>query len=106
MYHYKVLDNISTKPNEARQNLGAVIDTLVSLKRSSSMIDRSVYYKTFFEAKYTEFADFAKWFKDNKDLYFQKLEYLDPSHQTYYEDAKAKLGISRTGTHACSTNLI
>lgn len=92
MYHYNVLDNISTKPDEAKQNLGIIIDSLVTLKRTSSILDRSVYYKTFFEAKYTEFADFARWFKDNSDLYFQKLEYLDPSHMKYYEDAKAKLG--------------
>ncbi|MEP7235574.1 MAG: DUF4835 family protein [Ignavibacteriota bacterium] len=92
MYNYKVLDNISTKEDEARTNLGIVIDTLIKMKRSSSQIDRSVYYKTFFEAKYTEFADFAKWFKDNKALYFQKLEYLDPAHQNFYEEAKAKLG--------------
>ncbi len=92
MYNYKVLDNISTKEDDARTELGKVIDTLVTLKRSSSVIDRSVYYKTFFESKYTEFADFAKWFKDNKDLYFQKLEYLDPAHQNYYEEAKGKLG--------------
>ncbi|MFI5263975.1 MAG: DUF4835 family protein, partial [Candidatus Kapaibacterium sp.] len=92
MYHYKVLDNISTKEDEARTNLGIIIDTLITMKRSSSIIDRSVYYKTFFESKYTEFADFAKWFKDNKDLYFQKLEYLDPAHQNYYEEAKGKLG--------------
>jgi len=92
MYNYKVLDNISTKEDEARIELGKVIDTLVALKRTSSIIDRSVYYKTFFESKYTEFADFGKWFKDNKDLYYQKLEYLDPGHQKYYEDAKEKLG--------------
>jgi hypothetical protein len=92
MYNYKVLDNVTTKEDEARTQLGIVIDTLVKLKRESSLIDRSVYYKTFFESKYTEFADFAKWFKDNKDLYFQKLEYLDPAHQKYYEDAKEKLG--------------
>ena len=60
MYHYKVLDNISTKEDEARAQIGKVIDTLVTLKRSSSIIDRSVYYKTFFESKYTEFADFGK----------------------------------------------
>jgi len=92
MYHYQVLDNISTKEDEAKTNLGKVIDTLVTMKRESSQIDRSVYYKTFFESKYTEFADFAKWFKDNKDLYFQKLEYLDPAHQNFYEQAKEKLG--------------
>ncbi|MDP4221619.1 MAG: DUF4835 family protein, partial [Bacteroidota bacterium] len=91
-YHYKVLDNIATKEDEARAELAKVVDTLVSMKRSGSTIDRSVYYKTFFEAKYTEFADFGKWFKENKDLYYQKLEYLDPAHQNYYEDAKAKLG--------------
>lgn len=92
MYHYKVLDNLSTKEDEAHTILAKVVDTLIAMKRSSSAIDRSVYYKTFFESKYTEFADFGKWFKDNKDLYFQKLEYLDPAHQNYYEEAKAKLG--------------
>ncbi len=92
MYHEQVLDNISTKPDDARMYMGKVIDTLITMKRGSSIIDRSVYYKTFFESKYTEFADFAKWYKDNKDLYFQKLEYLDPAHQNYYEEAKGKLG--------------
>lgn len=91
MYHYKVLDNIDEKESEARIQLGKVIDTLVYMKRNGSMIDRSVYYKTFFESKYTEFADFGKWFKENKSLYYQKLQYLDPAHQNFYEEAKAKL---------------
>ncbi|MEI8135407.1 MAG: DUF4835 family protein [bacterium] len=92
MYHYKVLDNLSTKEDEARTQLGTVIDTLVTMKRTSSILDRSVYFKTFLESKYTELADFGKWFKDNKELYFQKLLYLDPAHQNYFDEAKAKLG--------------
>ena len=90
-FHYKVLDNLTIKPDEARNEFAHVVDTLISMKRSSSVIDRSVYYKTFFESKYTEFADFGKLFKESKDLYFQKLEYLDPAHQNYYEQAKGKL---------------
>ena len=91
-YHYNVLDNLATKQEVAHNEFAHVVDTLISMKRESSNIDRSVYYKTFFESKYTEFADFGKWFKENKDLYFQKLEYLDPAHQNYYEEAKGKLG--------------
>jgi len=89
-YHYDVLDQLSTDEQKARAAFAGFIDTLITIKRNSSMIDRSVYFKNFLEAKYAEFAEFGRWFKDNLDLYFQKLRYLDPLHQTFYEEARKK----------------
>jgi hypothetical protein len=54
------------------------------------MIDRSVYFKNFLEAKYPEFSEFGRWFKGNLNLYFEKLRYLDPLHHTFYEEARKK----------------
>jgi len=90
-YHTQVLDKIAANEELAKSNFATVVDTLIVIKRSSSDLDRSVYYKTILDAKYPEFADFGRWFKDNADLYFRKLKYLDAAHSTFYDDAKAKL---------------
>ena len=90
-YHYYGLDLLSTKPDDARSAIGTTIDSLVSLKRESSAASRSVYLRAFFESKYPELVDLARLFPDNITVYFDKLGYLDPVHQNYYEEAKAKL---------------
>lgn len=90
-YHYNGLDLLQTKPDEARIAIGVAIDSLVALRRISSDAGRSVYLRAFFEAKYPELADLARLFPDNLTVYFQKLGYLDPVHQSYYEDARQKL---------------
>ena len=89
-YHYYGLDLMSTKPDDGRLGIGSVIDSLVTLKRESSAASRSVYLRAFFESKYPELADLARLFPDNVTVYFDKLGYLDPVHQNYYEDAKSK----------------
>lgn len=89
-YHYDVLDQLAINEEKARTAYAGFIDTLIQIKRNSSTIDRSVYFKNFLEAKYAEFAEFGRWFKGNLDLYFQKLRYLDPLHQTFYEEARKK----------------
>lgn len=90
-YHYDVLDQLATDEQKARTAFAGLIDTLITIKRNSSMIDRSVYFKNFLEAKYPEFAEFGgRWFKSNLDLYFQKLRYLDPLHHTFYDEARKK----------------
>jgi hypothetical protein len=91
MYHTQVLDKIAATEDLAKLNYATVIDTLILIKRQSSELDRSVYYKTILDSKYAEFADLGRWFKDNADLYFRKLKYLDASHSTFYDDARAKL---------------
>lgn len=89
-YHQNVIDQEIGNEDAARNAVAGLIDTLISLKRESSDLDRSVYYKTIFSAKYTEFADFARWFKDNASLYFRKLKYLDQGHMAFYDDALNK----------------
>ena len=89
-YHFNVLDQKSAKEQQARANFAQFIDTLITIKRGSSELDRSVFWKTMLEAKYAEFAEFGRWFKGSLDLYYQKLSYLDPIHSTFYEQAKKK----------------
>jgi hypothetical protein len=91
MYNYTVLDLATTKPDEARANLATVIDSMVVMKRSNSFFSRSPFIRTFFEAKYPELTDLARFFPDNINAYFQKLIYLDPLHQNYYEEAKRRV---------------
>jgi hypothetical protein len=90
-YDYNGLDLLATKPDEARLTIGTVIDSLTTLRRLSSDAGRSVYLRAFFEAKYPEFADLARLFPDATAAYFQKLGFLDPVHQNYYDDARQKL---------------
>jgi hypothetical protein len=90
-YHYDGLDQLSTKPDDARQAIGEAIDSLVTLKHESTAAGRSVFLRAFFEAKHPEFADLARLFPDNVTIYFQKLGFLDPTHQQYYQDALTKI---------------
>lgn len=90
-YNYSVLDLQASSPAEARANLATVIDSMVVLKRSSSFFARSPFIRTFFEAKYPELTDLARFYPDNLNAYFQKLVYLDPLHQNYYEEAKQRV---------------
>lgn len=89
-YHFTVLDQISSNEERARANYAKFVDSLITMKKNSSTLDRSVYFKAMLEAKYAEYAEFGRWFKDNIDLYYRKLEYLDPTHQTFYETVKLK----------------
>jgi hypothetical protein len=91
MYHYDGLDLLSTKPDDAREGIGEAVDSLVTLKHESSAADRSVFLRAFFEAKYPELTDLSRLFPDNMSMYFQKLEYLDPTHSQYYQDAYTKI---------------
>lgn len=90
-YHTQVLDKIAATEDLAKANFATLVDTLILIKRQSSELDRSVYYKTILDAKYPEMAEFGRWFKDNADLYFRKLKYLDAAHSTFYDDARTKL---------------
>jgi len=64
--------------------------TTLARQRLNSAAGRSVFLRAFFEAKYPELVDLARLFPDNLSIYFQKLGYLDPVHQNYYEQALAK----------------
>jgi hypothetical protein len=90
-YHYNGLDLLTPKPADARLNIAQAIDSLVTLKRENSSVGRSVFFRSFFEAKYPELTDLARLFPDNLAVYFQKLGYLDPVHQNYYEEARQRL---------------
>ncbi len=94
LYHYDGLDLLSTKPDEATQAIGTVIDSMVTLKRQSSAASRSVFLRAWFESKYPELTGLARLFPSNLAIYFQKLGYLDPTHENYYEDALAKMQAS------------
>ncbi len=97
MYHYDGLDLLSTKPDDARAAICDAIDTLVTLKHESSAANRSVFLRTFFEAKHPELADLARLFPDNASMYFQKLGFLDPGHEQYYQDALTKIQNAAAG---------
>ncbi len=91
-YNYHVLDLESTKPEDARTNLAMVVDSLVMLKKQSSLMQRSPFIRAFFEAKYPELSELGRMFPDNLAAYFTKLVYLDPLHETYYDQIREKLG--------------
>lgn len=90
-YNYSVLDLRASRPEESRQELAVVLDSLVTLKHSSSFFTRSPFIRTFFEAKYPELTELSRMFPDNIPVYFQKLVYLDPLHQNYYEEARQRV---------------
>ena len=97
MYHYDGLDLLSTKPDDATQAIGTALDSMVTLKRESPEPARSVFLRAFFEAKYPELTDLARLFPNNLSIYFQKLEYLDPVRQNYYQDALTKMTQASSG---------
>ncbi len=90
-YTYDALDLQAEKPEAAREELAFVIDSLVSIKRMNSNAQRSVFFRSFFDAKYPELADLGRLFPENLNAYFDKLVYLDPLHESVFEDVKAKI---------------
>ena len=89
-YHYDGLDLLTTKPDDAKLAIGTTVDSLVTLKHESSAASRNIFLRQFFEAKYPELTDLVRLFPDNAAVYFQKLGYLDPVHEQYYQDALTK----------------
>ncbi len=86
-YHYDGLDLLSTKPDEAREGIAEAIDSLVTLKHESSAADRQCLPAGIFRIEILRsFTDsFARLFPDNVAIYFQKLGFLDPTHEEYYQ---------------------
>jgi hypothetical protein len=87
LYHYKGLDLLARKPDEAYKNMIAVLQSIADQKKIGN--PRALIFKNFFDAKYMELADIFKNY-ESKSVY-QLLIAVDQAHQSTYEEALRKL---------------
>lgn len=85
-YHYGLDLSVKNKSNGAQK----IIDVIKNLEKIKGQMDiRSVYPRTFFEAKYGEIIDMLQGTND-KSL-FKILKSLDPQHAGKYDEAMQKI---------------
>jgi hypothetical protein len=82
-YHYKGLDLLARKPDEAYTNMISVLQSIEDQKKLGN--PRALIFKNFFDAKYMELAEIFKNY-ESKDVY-RLLIAVDPAHQSTYEEA-------------------
>ena len=83
LYHYKGLDLLARKPDEAYKNMISVLQSIADQKKIGN--PRALIFKNFFDAKYMELAEIFKNY-ESKSVY-QLLISVDPAHQATYEEA-------------------
>jgi hypothetical protein len=85
-YHFKGLDLITQNKKKGLENVLKAVESIANFQKKIN--ERSVFLKTFFDTKYLELCDLFSDYSDTK--VFDKLNKIDPSHQKYYDEAKAK----------------
>ena len=83
-YHYNGLDRRTEYPARALDSIVSYIDNLVLVK--NDIVSGSTLIRMINDAKHREFADLFRGTED--DSIWPKLLYLDPTHQSVYEEAR------------------
>lgn len=85
-YHFRGLDSLSSSPTTAYANILEALDAIGKLRKNSD--PRNLVIKSFFDTKYLEIADVFTSYPDPN--IYKTFSYIDPSHQTTYEDYRAR----------------
>lgn len=83
-YHYNGLDRLSEYPDRALDSIRSYIDDLVVVK--NDIVSGSTLIRMINDAKHREFADLFRGTTDGS--IWAKLLFLDPTHQSVYEEAR------------------
>ena len=84
-YYLDGLDFMAEDREAALANLAFVIQEMADYKRNK-LVEQSILFQAFFEAKSFELAETFKGYTKHKGV-FQDLIYLDPTNTAVYEDA-------------------
>lgn len=85
-YHYNGLDRLAEYPGRALDSLNKYVSELVRIK--DNLVSSSTIIRVINDSKYQEFAEIFTGYADR--TIWDKLLYLDPTHQTTYEEARNK----------------
>lgn len=85
-YHYNGLDLIQADRKAALDSINNHLTALVIVK--DKLVQPSVLLRVFNDAKYIEYAELFAGYPDA--TVWRKLLYLDPGHQSVYEEAKSR----------------
>ena len=85
-YHYNGLDRLSEYPGRALDSLNTYITNLMGLR--NDMGASSTLLRIINDTKHLEFAETFTGYKDK--TIWQKLMFIDPTHQSVYEEAMRK----------------
>ena len=83
-YHYKGLDYLTSKPEDAQKSIISFLQKVAEFKKSVN--PRSIVVKAFFDTKYQELAEIFRNSQDKSTL--QLLSTIDPAHESTYLDLK------------------
>ncbi len=85
-YHYNGLDLLSADRTAALDSVNAHLSNLVIAK--DKLVQPSVLLRVLNDAKYVEYAELFARYRD--PIVWRKLLYLDPGHQSVYDEAKSR----------------
>lgn len=85
-YHYNGLDKRAEYPERALDSLAKYVTDLVKIK--DNLVSSSTLVRVINDTKHLEFAEIFTGYKDR--TIWEKLLYLDPTHQSVYEEARNK----------------
>lgn len=85
-YYVDGLDYMYENRESALTNLAYVIQEMADFKRNK-IVEQSILFQAFFEAKSFELAETFKGYKKHPGV-FQDLMYLDPTNTAIYQDAE------------------
>lgn len=85
-YHYNGLDRMSEYRDAALDSLSAYITDLMEIK--NDLVSSSTLIRVIHDSKYLEFAEIFTGYHDK--TIWQKILFIDPTHQSVYEEAMRK----------------
>lgn len=85
-YHYNGLDKRAEYPQRALDSIAVYVTELVKIK--DNLVSSSTLVRVINDTKHLEFAEIFTGYKDKS--IWEKLLYLDPTHQSVYEEARNK----------------
>lgn len=85
-YHFNGLDMLSSERKQAFQTIVDILDQLDAFRKTEG--SNVLLIRVFFDTKYLELAEKFTDYWDPE--IYTKLNAIDPSHQRYYDDYKAK----------------
>lgn len=81
-YHFNGLDSMSIDRNRGLRNILSALETIGTTR--TRVDPRSMFIRTFFDAKYLEIANLFLQHPDRN--VYERLAIIDPSHKTTYEE--------------------
>ncbi len=90
-YHYCGIDSLTLNPTRAYANILQSLEAIAAVRTQGAQ--RSLYIKSFFDAKYLEIAEAFRTYPDPS--VYLKLARYDPANQKTYDEYRSRAGTER-----------